>query len=109
MAGVVVGEGRVVDEPVLAADAYEDQTVTRSGGGVVAARGHEIVCDRHRFVLPWGCCHRRARFGHRVRGLTFRGSSLEPQSEEHTSELQSLMRISYAVFCLKKKLSTHTH
>src|SRR3546814_8945637 len=28
---------------------------------------------------------------------------LEPRSEEHTSELQSLMRISYAVFCLKKK------
>src|SRR3546814_15385085 len=30
----------------------------------------------------------------------------EERSEEHTSELQSLMRISYAVFCLKKK--THT-
>src|SRR3546814_2143732 len=30
-----------------------------------------------------------------------------PRSEEHTSELQSLMRISYAVFCLKKK-QTHT-
>src|SRR3546814_9191189 len=29
-----------------------------------------------------------------------------PRSEEHTSELQSLMRISYAVFCLKKKTST---
>src|SRR3546814_2147350 len=28
---------------------------------------------------------------------------LLPRSEEHTSELQSLMRISYAVFCLKKK------
>src|SRR3546814_2502667 len=28
---------------------------------------------------------------------------LPPRSEEHTSELQSLMRISYAVFCLKKK------
>src|SRR3546814_9493094 len=28
---------------------------------------------------------------------------LEKRSEEHTSELQSLMRISYAVFCLKKK------
>src|SRR3546814_4650915 len=28
---------------------------------------------------------------------------LVPRSEEHTSELQSLMRISYAVFCLKKK------
>src|SRR3546814_13568590 len=31
-----------------------------------------------------------------------------PRSEEHTSELQSLMRISYAVFCLKKKI-THTY
>src|SRR3546814_7175086 len=30
-------------------------------------------------------------------------SRLLPRSEEHTSELQSLMRISYAVFCLKKK------
>src|SRR3546814_5827666 len=32
------------------------------------------------------------------------------RSEEHTSELQSLMRISYAVFCLKKKTTTtYTH
>src|SRR3546814_3282943 len=31
----------------------------------------------------------------------------ELRSEEHTSELQSLMRISYAVFCLKKKKQTH--
>src|SRR3546814_3764433 len=31
------------------------------------------------------------------------------RSEEHTSELQSLMRISYAVFCLKKKNNTHKH
>src|SRR3546814_7874655 len=30
-------------------------------------------------------------------------SALDHRSEEHTSELQSLMRISYAVFCLKKK------
>src|SRR3546814_3630462 len=29
------------------------------------------------------------------------------RSEEHTSELQSLMRISYAVFCLKKKSNSH--
>src|SRR3546814_4648437 len=36
----------------------------------------------------------------------FTGSIFE-RSEEHTSELQSLMRISYAVFCLKKK-KTHT-
>src|SRR3546814_5686190 len=31
------------------------------------------------------------------------------RSEEHTSELQSLMRISYAVFCLKKKKNKKTH
>src|SRR3546814_947631 len=31
------------------------------------------------------------------------------RSEEHTSELQSLMRISYAVFCLKKKSKVYTH
>src|SRR3546814_5529351 len=32
--------------------------------------------------------------------------ALDVRSEEHTSELQSLMRISYAVFCLKKKKTT---
>src|SRR3546814_2154587 len=31
------------------------------------------------------------------------------RSEEHTSELQSLMRISYAVFCLKKKTTANNH
>src|SRR3546814_7682440 len=39
-------------------------------------------------------------FGTSFRSLT---SSTTIRSEEHTSELQSLMRISYAVFCLKKK------
>src|SRR3546814_9558664 len=39
-----------------------------------------------------------------------RESGREPRSEEHTSELQSLMRISYAVFCLKKqKTIKHNH
>src|SRR3546814_6874877 len=35
------------------------------------------------------------------------GIRLDFRSEEHTSELQSLMRISYAVFCLKKKQTTN--
>src|SRR3546814_2662786 len=39
----------------------------------------------------------------------FRNPPRVTRSEEHTSELQSLMRISYAVFCLKKKHYTHTH
>src|SRR3546814_19618331 len=38
--------------------------------------------------------------------IVFRGGHLDKRSEEHTSELQSLMRISYAVFCLKKKNNT---
>src|SRR3546814_8748584 len=38
------------------------------------------------------------------------GSGLRrARSEEHTSELQSLMRISYAVFCLKKNKHSHSH
>src|SRR3546814_4015400 len=37
-----------------------------------------------------------------------KGEAKEVRSEEHTSELQSLMRISYAVFCLKKQ-PPHTH
>src|SRR3546814_2920444 len=36
------------------------------------------------------------------------GRTLRERSEEHTSELQSLMRISYAVFCLKKKKEEET-
>src|SRR3546814_3167006 len=47
--------------------------------------------------------------GGRVVGLCLAAAR---RSEEHTSELQSLMRISYAVFCLKKKKPqnhTHTH
>src|SRR3546814_9536544 len=35
--------------------------------------------------------------------LSLSGTLIVARSEEHTSELQSLMRISYAVFCLKKK------
>src|SRR3546814_1172235 len=45
--------------------------------------------------------------GQMVRVLSRDGSVI--RSEEHTSELQSLMRISYAVFCLKKKIKTNTN
>src|SRR3546814_7376507 len=41
--------------------------------------------------------------GNRVRARRVAHDRRDPRSEEHTSELQSLMRISYAVFCLKKK------
>src|SRR3546814_5577586 len=50
--------------------------------------------------LAFPCC-RTARSDRRDGGGG--GAAQEARSEEHTSELQSLMRISYAVFCLKKK------
>src|SRR3546814_2108050 len=50
---------------------------------------------RHRPLYPDADRRHRPRPSHRSRD--------PPRSEEHTSELQSLMRISYAVFCLKKK------
>src|SRR3546814_2273451 len=56
--------------------------------------------------------HQEARL-HRERGAGRAGAGTHPvarpeRSEEHTSELQSLMRISYAVFCLKKKIIYNT-
>src|SRR3546814_10267771 len=56
------------------------------------------------FVLQAGTGTRAGRHpAHRI--------ETDLRSEEHTSELQSLMRISYAVFCLKKKkqIQIHTH
>src|SRR3546814_8325264 len=50
---------------------------------------------------------RAVRAGHVTRGDRRHrpdGGEVVVRSEEHTSELQSLMRISYAVFCLKKKI-----
>src|SRR3546814_1557484 len=49
--------------------------------------------------MRWSCLSSAARFG---ASLAICPSALM-RSEEHTSELQSLMRISYAVFCLKNK------
>src|SRR3546814_7475828 len=62
---------------VLADKGYDGQRAM----GAIAASGAKPVVPRRRTTAQW---------------RSFR-------SEEHTSELQSLMRISYAVFCLKKK------
>src|SRR3546814_8390242 len=47
--------------------------------------------------------------GDRAVSLAQACETLRDRSEEHTSELQSLMRISYAVFCLNKKHNTNTY
>src|SRR3546814_1930065 len=64
--------------------------------------------DRHRHLISKAACHlNSARWLRLERPSSCRVGipvGREIRSEEHTSELQSLMRISYAVFCLKKKL-----
>src|SRR3546814_9548186 len=63
------------------------------------------ACDRHQCPPDHGdrsstsCASRIAA----RRSTAGHIADRDPRSEEHTSELQSLMRISYAVFCLKKK------
>src|SRR3546814_5785243 len=52
---------------------------------------------------PFGACMAQ----HDIGVMTLL-ASCQQRSEEHTSELQSLMRISYAVFCLKKKNTKYT-
>src|SRR3546814_8624416 len=68
--------------------------------------------DRNRSVgtpVSVGHASGKGQAGDQQRGQSGRARHRHPhniRSEEHTSELQSLMRISYAVFCLKKKKTT---
>src|SRR3546814_6628584 len=85
-------------------------------GAAEAEHGEDVVAgQRHRRGSRVDVLHlqpRRATAGHRLQWPAHvlpvcRVSPSKPtRSEEHTSELQSLMRISYAVFCLKKKTTT---
>src|SRR3546814_8441020 len=71
------------------------------GGGVPNRGGRVEVAQ-----LPPLSPERRVDGGGRA--APRRGGAGSDRSEEHTSELQSLMRISYAVFCLKKKKKKNT-
>src|SRR3546814_7151699 len=70
---------RMVIVPLSQYDAVNERCLTKGAAGVARNRGNSDAAPRDRL---WA------------------------RSEEHTSELQSLMRISYAVFCLKKKKNT---
>src|SRR3546814_1751092 len=90
---VHVARGRHPDLGMPGDDAVEQRAPV--GVGPVAQAGAEAfgVRPRHADII-------------RVEKLLRRQLAL--RSEEHTSELQSLMRISYAVFCLKKKTTLKT-
>src|SRR3546814_3393064 len=65
-----------------------------------AARDSEGSCFAMLALFAGSCASRALS---RAASLSPSSLSCSDRSEEHTSELQSLMRISYAVFCLKKK------
>src|SRR3546814_7136096 len=72
--------------------------------GVVPDSNLEACDGSHQRMVSRHVVHDRlCRGGDRHRGAHARSVMGAGRSEEHTSELQSLMRISYAVFCLKKK------
>src|SRR3546814_6709212 len=74
----------------------------RLDGG--APRARYLVCPRARLARPARLRRvRTARDAPADRRCHHHPPTAAHRSEEHTSELQSLMRISYAVFCLKKK------
>src|SRR3546814_21166190 len=78
--------------------------------GMEVADGEARHADRLAHVIAVAEAHHAAVEGQRGReALEHRAHLVDAEagavrSEEHTSELQSLMRISYAVFCLKKKI-----
>src|SRR3546814_707071 len=95
--------------------------------GMGALLGNDTTQFRRMRDTPWTAAALDTSFGSSAWlcccsdfAVMKKGSIMSVRSEEHTSELQSLMRISYAVFCLKKKniqkqkqilqtSNTHTH
>src|SRR3546814_448246 len=86
----LAGVGRRRDILEIGADQLEARRL-------IADR-RQITIGAERVAMQGDGCHLRA-------PVVLREN--EDRSEEHTSELQSLMRISYAVFCLKKKKTTN--
>src|SRR3546814_9995775 len=79
------GAHRVVEQRHILAHAGDDAALGDQRG-IVAVAPRQVDQDRRGLLVGGG-----------------RIEAIDGRSEEHTSELQSLLRISYAVFCLKKK------
>src|SRR3546814_2818414 len=87
----------------ISGSAYQPFTIGFDASTGTAASAHSPLINKVlklRFMLLRLLSVVAAQFDTHRRRLQVRR---EGRSEEHTSELQSLMRISYAVFCLKKK------
>src|SRR3546814_7951232 len=89
--GIVGGEQSGIAEAVI-----HGAQIGRTRKDIVA----RIIWIATQTMLPTHC---RPGAGHELH----QSHRASPRSEEHTSELQSLMRLSYAVFCLQKKKTIH--
>src|SRR3546814_3903231 len=110
--GALLTPGRIVRQVASLPDGetylFVACAVAKGAGGFRRPRGYASV------MLGCDIAHvRELVYGDGVEpgaavpvGITCRQCPRLDRSEEHTSELQSLMRISYAVFCLKKKKKT---
>src|SRR3546814_5784505 len=97
-----------MDEQVLAAfrgDEAEALGVVEPLDGTGLTIGHDVLLHGTVFEVYTVRLGGSATVSARGNAKRWSGSADLPRSEEHTSELQSLMRNSYAVFCLKKKIS----
>src|SRR3546814_3570538 len=104
---LALGEG--VDEDKAAAFGWLEKAAAMGNAKAINFVGsfHEDGWVVTRDVDKAADCYARAAEGGDFRGCFNHARLLGlARSEEHTSELQSLMRISYAVFCLKKKNHT---
>src|SRR3546814_3199029 len=91
-----IGRGAKILDAAVGAAADENNVDRQTLDRLARGKGHIVEHLDDLFAL------RSVGLRHRIGHQAFDSG----RSEEHTSELQSLMRISYAVFCLKKKTKT---
>src|SRR3546814_8938221 len=89
--------------------APDDERLNVNGSGI--SLGHPVGATGARILATLAHEMRRREAPYGLETMCIGGgqglAAIFERSEEHTSELQSLMRISYAVFCLKKKTSNN--
>src|SRR3546814_10720470 len=88
-------EEHYVPGALLSSPDFKSSVRSRDALAYALCLSLRTTCVRRLDALSGALRHARERETHTLR------------SEEHTSELQSLMRLSYAVFCLKKKKTKH--
>src|SRR3546814_10467762 len=88
----IVAVIRLIGQAALDDTSDDRRHLCRFGDGIVGRRALKAMLGKGALHGPDD-----------VAALTHAAKRIVHRSEEHTSELQSLMRISYAVFCLKKK------